>query len=59
MAKKSVKSIAKRLADAKAQMRTEESMPIAANDVLADIETRWGPGFAQWVLDGLQRDDRH
>ena len=30
----------------------------AANDLLyRDLEMRYGPGFAQWVIDGLSRKE--
>lgn len=59
MTKKSVKSIVKALEEARELARAGAAQ--AANDSLAhitkDLELRWGPGFAQWVADGLSTTD--
>jgi hypothetical protein len=54
--KKSAKSIGQRLSVLREQIRVHEQDEgqIAANDLFNDIQMRWGPGFAQWVADGLK-----
>jgi hypothetical protein len=56
MKKTSIKSISQRLSAVRDQIRakSQDDHQIASNDLLNDVEMRWGPGFAQWVADGLK-----
>jgi len=61
MTKKPIKSIAQTIETLRAQIsaQPEAAAYIAANDTLfKDLESRWGSGFAQWLVDGLGKADQ-
>lgn len=57
MTRKSIKAIGQDIEAAREQLRHHGHSPsIAANDTLfKDLSDRWGPGFAQWLMDDLAR----
>jgi hypothetical protein len=60
MKKSSMKSIGQRLAAVRDQIRSRsrDDYQLASNDLLNDLEMRWGPGFAQWIADDLKDASR-